>query len=222
MRTGREAPRKSRSSRNLNLLQQHQRQQQQQQQNRTNRLTAAAPSVEEPLSFRAVVGRPLETSVKVFGSADWREEAVSDIRRAQCVVIGSYLFDAEDIQKALLAELRRRGKDFRCAVIVDEGMHNSGGCRRQKPMLKTLKEAGARIFLARGQHGGGRMSKYPGSFHVKCMVLDSRIAFVGSSNFTEASMKNWEMVLRVTGSAVTDMGDILKEAMSSNSTTHFN
>ena len=126
---------------------------------------------------------------------------------------------AEDIQKALLAELRRRGKEFRCAVIVDEDMHSKSGgdsgCKRQKQMLKTLGEAGARIFVAHGEHGVGNMSKYRGSFHIKCMVLDSRIAFNGSSNYTEASIKNWEMVLRVTGPSASDMGDILMEVLSS-------
>ena len=167
------------------------------------------------------MGRPLQTSVKVFPSAEWRKEAVADIRNAQSVVIGSYMFDAEDIQKALLAELRRRGKEFRCAVIVDEDMHSESGCKRQKPMLKTLGEAGAHIYKAHGQHSTGRMSKYRGSFHIKCMVLDSRIAFHGSCNYTEASTKNWEMVLRVTGAAASDMGAILMEVMSSDQCTLF-
>ena len=70
-------------------------------------------------------------------------------------------------------------------------------------------------FLAHGQHGPGKMSKYRGSFHIKCVVLDGRIAFNGSSNHTEASLKNWEIVLRVTGSAAADMGDILQEILSS-------
>ena len=50
---------------------------------------------------------------------------------------------------------------------------------------------------------------------MKCMVLDYRISFNGSSNYTEASMKNWEMVLRVSGVAVAETCDILKEVMSS-------
>ena len=50
---------------------------------------------------------------------------------------------------------------------------------------------------------------------MKCMVLDYRISFNGSSNYTEASMNNWEMVLRVSGVAVAETCDILKEVMSS-------
>ena len=88
-------------------------------------------------------------------------------------------------------------------------------------MLKTLGEAGAHIYVAHGQHSTGRMSKYRGSFHIKCMVLDSRIAFHGSCNYTEASTKNWEMVLRVTGAAASDMGAILMEVMSSDQCTLF-
>ena len=86
-------------------------------------------------------------------------------------------------------------------------------------MLRELRTAGAKVFLAHGQHLPGRMAKYRGSFHMKCMVLDSRISFNGSSNFTEASMKNWEMVLRVTGAAVADICDILEEVMSSDRCT---
>lgn len=164
--------------------------------------------------------RPLEISNKVFRSAEWREVAVAEIRKAQCVILGSYMFDADDIQKALLAELRRKGKDFRCAVIVDEDMHmksggkiSSDGCAQQKAMLKTLKEAGCHVYLAHGGYGSGRMSKYRGSFHIKSMVLDARIAFIGSANYTEASIKNWEIVLRVTGPAAADMNDILKEVI---------
>ena len=217
MRTGREAPRKSQS------VQQRVQPEQQPQRHNDTKLAAATASLsdEKPLKFHALVGRPLQTSVKVFPSAEWRKEAVADIRNAQSVVIGSYMFDAEDIQKALLAELRRRGKEFRCAVIVDEDMHSESGCKRQKPMLKTLGEAGAHIYVAHGQHSTGRMSKYRGSFHIKCMVLDSRIAFHGSCNYTEASTKNWEMVLRVTGAAASDMGAILMEVMSSDQCTIF-
>ena len=59
--------------------------------------------------------------------------------------------------------LRLRGNGVRSRVVA------------LRAKLQQLSEAGAKIFLAHGCHGQGKLSKYRGSCHSKCCVVDSAI-----------------------------------------------
>ena len=96
-------------------------------------------------------------------------------------------------------------------------MDSSKGGTDQKWMVKQLREAGAHVFLAMGEYGEGRLSKYCGACHIKCCLVDNRIAYSGSANFTDAALKNLELVFRLPGSPVADICDILKTLVASES-----
>ena len=120
------------------------------------------------------------------------------------------MYDAKDFHRALLAELRRKDKDFSCILVVDHGVYDVGtSCKDQEAMLRQLREAGAKTFLAHGYDGKGKLSKYKGSCHIKCCVVDNRIAYSGSANFTEGGTKHLELMFRYTGPVVDDICEIL-------------
>jgi phosphatidylserine/phosphatidylglycerophosphate/cardiolipin synthase-like enzyme len=157
-------------------------------------------------------------SCKVYGPEDqgWRKQCVEEVKSASQVVLVSYMYDAKDIHRALLAELRRRGKKFQCIIVVDRGIHDTGsGCKDERKMVKELREAGAQIYLAHGSHGQGKLSKHCGSCHIKCCLVDNRVAYSGSANFTEAATKNLEMVFRITGPPVAHICQIVKSLLNS-------
>ena len=87
-------------------------------------------------------------------------------------------------------------------------------------MVKKLREAGAKTFLAHGSHGQGKKSKHCGSCHIKCCLVDNRIAYTGSANFTDASLKNLEMMYRHTGQPVDDIRKILTSLVASKEQCH--
>ena len=82
-------------------------------------------------------------------------------------------------------------------------------------MLKELREAGAQVFSAQGEQGKGKFSKYCGSCHIKLCLLDIRIAYTGTPNFTNAAAKNLEMMFRITGPLVADICQITKSLLNS-------
>ena len=42
--------------------------------------------------------------------------------------------------------------------------------------------------------------------HLKCLVLDGRVAYTGSANFTARSRANWELALRLEGAPAVEAG----------------
>ena len=82
-------------------------------------------------------------------------------------------------------------------------------------MVKTLREAGALTFLAHGSHGQGKKSKFCGSCHIKCCLVDNRVAYTGSANFTNAAAKNLELMFRHTGKPVDEIRQILESLVAS-------
>ena len=82
-------------------------------------------------------------------------------------------------------------------------------------MLRQLSEAGAKSSLAHGYDGKGKLIKYRGSCHIKCCLVDNRIAYSGSANFTEGVTKNLELMCRHTGPVVDDICQILRSLLCS-------
>ena len=172
----------------------------------------------DALTSVAVRGRPANVSVVVYGPDDqsWRSRAVKEVRSAtSLVVVVTYMYDNEEFDAACKRFLKS-GRGRTCVVLVDRQMYDDNACKgREKKMLKSLKEAGADVFVGSGFTGQGRLGKHPGSMHVKDLVIDGKVAYSGSANFTEASTKNAERMFRFTGHPVDDIARSLQQYMRS-------
>jgi phosphatidylserine/phosphatidylglycerophosphate/cardiolipin synthase-like enzyme len=113
-----------------------------------------------------------------------------------------YLYDASDFHRAIMSALRRNS-DFMCVVIMDREQVEKNTCSGTRDMATELKDNGASIFLAQGRRRGKR--SHAGSFHMKSIVVDKRVAYVGSANMTNASSSNVELMTRMTGPPVHDV-----------------
>ena len=98
----------------------------------------------------------------------------------------------------MLRRLGEGGSTFALEVLVDREAFVTRGARRQRPRLNELRRAGAQVYLCRG-------TPPLGAFHVKAAVLDRRVCFTGSANFTEKSLDNCELTMRIVGPQVTDI-----------------
>ena len=67
-----------------------------------------------------------------------------------------------------------------------------------------LKRAGAKIYIGTGRDGREEYGPngVQGSMHMKALVLDSRVAWTGSANWTRNSKTNFELVFRMVGPPV--------------------
>jgi len=124
----------------------------------------------------------------------WYEQVLADIKEAGEVELASYVYDHPALQAMLLKKLQGRW-EFKLNIYVDVELYSTGGPRCQGVRLKALMEAGAQVYLCQG---AGRF----GSFHSKGLVVDRRVLYTGSANFTTKSTTNDEFCLRITGPVV--------------------
>ena len=131
-------------------------------------------------------------------SVRWRR-----YRLLQRVVLFTYDYNATDFHTTLLRRLRSRGRSpFEVVLAVDAEKF-----KKNRPLLTQLVEKGAQVFRCEGEKDTARYGPeaYAGSLHMKALVIDGRIAYCGSANFTEASKKNLEMMIRIVGAPVRDI-----------------
>ena len=120
---------------------------------------------------------------------------MTEIRGARHVIIGSYQYDHPGITTSLLGRLEGRDA-FDLTVMVDRGCFDARTPYRQRGRLDRLRRACAEIILCRG------LPPY-GSFHTKAVVIDRRVAFLGSANLTYAAdHANEELCWRLRGPPV--------------------
>jgi len=130
---------------------------------------------------------------------------VEEVRGATSVDAATYLYDHPDLQAVFLKRLRGRG-EFSLDMTVDRQEYTRGKMRYMGPRLRELVKAGATIRLASGiKHEavfgrGGR--GLVGHCHLKAVVLDKRVAYFGSANFTKSMETNSEIMTRVVGGQV--------------------
>ena len=170
------------------------------------------------LSVKVPCRRP-NLSVCVYGPEDqsWRALAIHHVRTAlQFVAVVTYMYDHEELDNAIIHFLRS-GQGRTCIVLVDREMYEADACTgRENRMLKALNQhAGAHVYLGAGSTGSGRLSKYPGSMHLKELLIDGKVAYSGSANCTEASSKNMERMFKFTGHPVDGMASSLHQYMKS-------
>lgn len=144
-----------------------------------------------------------DLSVRVFTDGSWVQNAAREIAKARSVVVASYMIDSTQLSQALKTQKAKPGST--CQIIVDRGEHENKTCRGQAPVLNELSAAGAEIYLCYGRHGTAKR----GSMHAKCLVIDRRVAWWGSSNYTKNSNNSWELVTRGTGAPVQKILDYL-------------
>ena len=132
--------------------------------------------------------------------------AILDMHGASKVDIASFLFDDPSITQALLHGLGSTPK-MAVRVVVDRSAYKQQTCSNEQAQLTKLKRAKAMVYTAQGASGVplfGPRAK-PGKMHLKGMVIDNRICYIGSANFTKASRINHETMFRIVGPEVVDI-----------------
>ena len=147
----------------------------------------------------APVGRMAKAACDVLTVTAWIAQLLQDIRASSEVVIGSYTFDHGALTSLLVQRLSSRARPFCATVLVDRDQLTERTCVGMRPRLAELFAAGATVVLCRG---AGRF----GRFHMKAAVVDRRVGYTGSCNFTEKSINyNAELVVRLAGPPVLDV-----------------
>ena len=148
------------------------------------------------------VGGQSHLVCQMFFESVWREAStLGELAGASSVILASYCNDEPVVQECLLKKLRGRAP-FQCEILVDKAVCDALSCYRQVPRLRALRDAGAAVYLCKGEAA-------PGTFHVKALVLDGRVLYCGSANITRAARINKEVSHRVVGPSVLDMMNFL-------------
>ena len=133
-----------------------------------------------------------------FQSTEWKASLVQELAVAWRVRMCVMLYDSVEIHRALMSRVNRitgKSAPLDVEMIVDRDHHNRGTCDWQADRLKELAR---RIPLGRIRLGTGLAGN--GIMHAKLIVVDDRIAYVGSNNVTNAAINyNREGVVRLVG-----------------------
>jgi hypothetical protein len=162
----------------------------------------AVPQVQTS-QVQLCLGRPPHLAVSVFTDSSWCQQVVEEIGSASVVTLASYMYDHPAVHSALVRRLT--GKEaFACEILVDKEQYDRKTAPHQAPKLRELKSLDAVVYLCSGTRGQGVFGKqaYLGSMHMKILLLDNKIAYYGSANFTHSAVKNWELVTRMVGPPV--------------------
>ena len=87
---------------------------------------------------------------------------------------------------------------FSLRLYLDAEMFAGRVPHFQRPRVRELFEAGAKVLLCRGL-------KNQGAFHCKGIVVDRRFLYTGSANATHKSHCNEEFCFRITGPTVSQV-----------------
>ena len=174
----------------------------------------AAPAPQQVPMILSAAGRPPSLGVDVFADSSWLDHALQEMKGAKHVVLASYVYNNDKVQRLLTQRLKGRS-EFQCIVAVDRSAYEKNVAPGEKAKLKELKESGVAkesgdaritILLCDGQRGSG-------IFHWKCIIIDGKIVFSGSANVTQGCLNNWELVFRLVGHPVNAIKDGLEEAL---------
>ena len=147
-----------------------------------------------PLPPAAPVGRPSGVTADVLDVDDWFAGLLADVRGADEVMVASFTYDHKQLTDMFLHRLGGRAP-FTLCVLVDKEAFEQGTAPRERARLRALRDADAEIWMCRGVRQRGRM-------HIKAVVVDRRIGYVGSANLTEKSLSNAELCFRTRGAPV--------------------
>ena len=106
------------------------------------------------------------------------------------------VWKSSDVRSCIGFErLRRRRVTLN--LHIDAEMLGGGTPQSQRKRVKDLSDEGATVYVCKT----GRQ----GSYHCKALVVDRRVLYTGSANFTGKSRRNRETVFRMTGPVVDQM-----------------
>lgn len=164
-----------------------------------------APAPAPPLVAAAPVGRPAGLALELLSEATFYDDLLEDLRMASSMLMVTYQFDEPVVHAMLLARLNGR-RAFELQMVVDRQAYVSGACRYMRPRLRELARAGAHVYLCDGHSHrdiyGATHAHVQGHQHIKAVVVDRRVAYCGSMNFTRSARTNHEIVLKVRGPIV--------------------
>ena len=133
-------------------------------------------------------------------------QLVSEVRTATTEIVACSLsYDDRDLHRAFLARARARPA-VRVELFVDKQQLNRGRPTFERERLRELVTAGAIVWTVRGQShlnvfGEGGHNKF-GQLHSKAVVLDKKVAYLGSANLTRNSRCDEDLVVRFSGTRV--------------------
>ena len=150
------------------------------------------------------MGRASSLAVTVSSDGGWFEEALLDVKSASHIHLACFAFDQPRMTSELLKRLTEPEKP-ECLIVVDAAYYDSRKAKYQRPRLRDLQKNGATVRLASGTTSYVGGSKCVGAMHVKALVIDRRIAYVGSGNMTFSAQFNRELMFRMVGPPVTEV-----------------
>ncbi len=131
----------------------------------------------------------------------WWNGLLQAVREATTVVVASYIYDHPRLTHTLLHRLADHSRSD-LLVLVDKEQFGRRSTNYEFARVGSLRRAGATVELCRGQ---GRH----GAFHKQVLVIDRRVAYFGSSNFTLKSESNDEIQVTMRGPPVQNiLGDL--------------
>jgi hypothetical protein len=151
--------------------------------------------VEVEAEVLRAVGRPSRPSCELVDLSQWWSKLVAEVGEASEVELATSRFDDEVLFELLLQRLNSRRISMN--LYIDTEMFAGQVPKLQRSRVSKLQEAGAAVFLCKTGKSG--------SYHSKALVLDRRVLYTGSANFTGKSRRNRETVFRMTGPVVDQM-----------------
>ncbi len=124
----------------------------------------------------------------------------------QCIDLQTYLFDNDDVARAVADRLRRRSGEVEVRIICDGlGTYLSHMAIADSQPADYNPIDNLPRYLCRGTDV--RLRVIPNTWlsgnHVKCMIFDRRTAFIGGMNIGREYRYDWhDMMVRVEGDAV--------------------
>ena len=115
-----------------------------------------------------------------------------EVGEASEIELATYMFDDEVLFELL--EQRLRGRRISMTMYIDTETFAGQVPKLQRSRVSKLQEAGAIVFLCKTGKSG--------SYHSKALVLDRRVLYTASANFTGKSKRNRETVFRMIGPVV--------------------
>ena len=140
----------------------------------------------------------------MYWDTAWIKDAQKELAGAKHAVLTSYVFNNVQMHATLCRNLRR--PDFTCSVLVDDDGYTNNKASNEKRLLGELKYLGAQVCLCSGRARGG-------IFHWKALLLDSRILYWGTANFTQATLNHRDLMQRLTGPAINDVKEGIDDAV---------
>ncbi len=156
-----------------------------------------------------LTGRPsykANVEFLIDGDAFYTELESAIDGAVDCIYLQTYLFDNDDIARAIADRLRVRSGEVDVRIICDGlGTYLSHLAKAESQPEDYVPIDNIPRYLCRGSKIRLRIipNTWMGGNHVKCIVIDRRMAFVGGMNIGREYRHEWhDMMVRIQGDAV--------------------